>query len=85
MAEPLFKVTQYKDGNPSTERKVEGVAETLEAFSALVHQHATTDTRAATLIADAAESLPKLPLGAGITAIPDSTHCITIHRLVQRR
>lgn len=85
MTAPLFKVTQYNDGNPSTERKVEGVTEALEVFSALVHEHATTTTRAATLIASAAESLPKLPLGAGITAIPDGTHCITIHRLVRPR
>jgi hypothetical protein len=60
------------------------MSETLEAFSALVNEHATTTTRAATLIASAERSLPTLPIGAGITAFPNDTHCITIHRLIGR-
>jgi len=79
---PRYKVTEYTDANPSIERVIEGPAETLEAYAALIREHATTSTLADTLIASAAKSLPQLPIGAGITGMPDSVHCITIHRLI---
>ena len=83
---PRFKITEYKDGAPTTERVIVGdPMDVLEAFSALITGLATTTTRATTLIADARKSLPQLPLGAGITAIPNGTHCVTIHRLIDRR
>ena len=79
-----YKITEYKDGDPTTERVIEGEPkDVLEVFSALITGLATTTTRAATCIADAEKSLPQLPIGAGITAIPNGTHCITIHRLVE--
>lgn len=80
-----FKLTEYTDTVPTLERKIDGHADTLEAFSALVRAHATTETRANSLIESAGNSLPTLPIGAGITAMPNDTHCITIHRLIGRR
>lgn len=77
-----FKVTEYNNGNPVTERSVAGTKETMEAYAALVLQRATTCTRAGSLIASAEKSLATLPIGAGITAMPDDQTCITIHRLV---
>lgn len=78
-------MTQYNNGNPSTERKVEGVAETLEAFSALVHEHAATTRGATIIVANAEKQLHTLQLGADITAMPDPTHCITIQRVIRPR
>jgi len=80
-----FKVTQYDNGNPVTERSVDGTKEAIETYAALVLQNATTCTRAGSLIASAESSIRTLPIGAGIAAFIDTENVVTIHRLVDVR
>lgn len=81
-----YKVTEFSNGNPITERVTSGAKDTIEAYSALVLEHAPTTERAGILIANAEGSLRMgLPLGGGISSFPNDTHCISIHAMPEPR
>jgi hypothetical protein len=79
---PRYKIMEFQNTVPSIERVIEGgPEETLKEYALLIREHATTSTRANTLIETASNALPTLQLGMKITGIPNDVTFITIHRL----